>query len=61
MLLDRGMMGDGVADLKAIRQNVENTGYSGFCEVEVFSAKNWWQKDPGQVLDEMIWRFKRYC
>ena len=61
MLLDRGMMGDGVADLKSIRQNVENTGYSGFCEVEVFSAKNWWQKDPGQVLDEMIWRFKRYC
>ena len=38
VLLDRGMMGDGVADLKALRQAVENAGYAGFCEVEVFSA-----------------------
>ena len=33
MLLDRGMMGDGVADLKSIRKWVEQAGYTGHCEV----------------------------
>jgi sugar phosphate isomerase/epimerase len=61
MLLDRGMMGDGVADLKAIRSAVEKTGYRGFCEVEIFSANDWWARDPKQVLDKMISRFKKYC
>lgn len=61
MLLDRGMMGDGVADLKAIRSAVEATGYNGFCEVEIFSAKNWWQRAPGEVLDEIVDRFRTVC
>ena len=61
MLLDRGMMGDGVADLKAIRQCVENAGFNGICEVEVFSAHTWWLKDPGEVLDTMIERFRTVC
>ena len=61
MLLDRGMMGDGVADLKAIRGAVEATGYVGACEVEVFSARNWWQRDPEDVLDEMVRRFRKHC
>ena len=61
VLLDRGMMGDGVADLKAIRAAVENAGYSGFCEVEVFSVNNWWQRDPNEVLDVCIERFRTVC
>jgi sugar phosphate isomerase/epimerase len=61
MLLDRGMMGDGVADLKAIRQAVENAGYQGFCEVEIFSAENWWKRDPAEVLDVIVERFRRTC
>jgi sugar phosphate isomerase/epimerase len=62
MLLDRGMMGDGVADLPAIRHAVEDgAGYTGFCEVEIFSAENWWKRDPGEVLDVMIERFRRCC
>jgi sugar phosphate isomerase/epimerase len=36
MLLDRGMMGDGVADLKAIRAAVEGAGYTGSSEVKIF-------------------------
>jgi sugar phosphate isomerase/epimerase len=40
MLLDRGMMGDGVADLRAIRNAVESNGYSGPCEVEIFSRES---------------------
>lgn len=61
MLLDRGMMGDGVADLRAIRAAVEGAGYAGPCEVEVFSARDWWQRDPGAVLDTMIERFRTVC
>ena len=61
MLLDRAMMGDGVADLKAIRTAVEAAGYSGACEVEIFSASDWWQRDPNEVLDTMIARFRTVC
>ena len=62
MLLDRGMMGDGVADLRAIRQAVEDeAGYSGLCEVEVFSAEDWWRRDPVEVLDVIVGRFRRHC
>lgn len=61
VLLDRGMMGDGVADLKAIRASVEGAGYAGLCEVEIFSANNWWKRDPGEVLDVMVDRFRTLC
>lgn len=62
MLLDRGMMGDGVADLRAIRQAVEEGAtYDGFCEVEIFSAEDWWKRDPAEVLDVIVDRFRRYC
>ena len=61
VLLDRGMMGDGVADLKAIRAAVEAAGYDGPCEVEVFSAQNWWRRDPADVLDACVERFRSVC
>ncbi len=61
ILLDRGMMGDGVADLKHIREAVESAGYLGFCEVEVFSAQNWWKKPPEIVLDTCVERFRTVC
>ena len=61
VLLDRGMMGDGVADLKALRGLVEEVGYFGFCEVEVFSAADWWRRPPGEVLDVCVERFKTVC
>jgi sugar phosphate isomerase/epimerase len=50
LLLDRGMMGDGVIDLRAIRAMVEAAGYSGHCEVEILSAGNWWKRDADEVL-----------
>ncbi|AZO05574.1 MULTISPECIES: sugar phosphate isomerase/epimerase family protein [unclassified Mesorhizobium] len=61
VLLDRGMMGEGVADLKAIRAAVEAAGYDGPCEVEVFSAQNWWKREPGDVLDTCVERFRSVC
>ena len=56
LLLDRGMMGDGVIDLRAVRAQVEAAGYRGHCEVEILSANNWWQRDPDEVLRVCIER-----
>ncbi len=50
LLLDRGMMGDGVIDLRGIRAMVEAAGYNGHCEVEILSANNWWKREPDDVL-----------
>jgi sugar phosphate isomerase/epimerase len=50
MLNDRGMMGDGVIDLPLMRRWMEDAGYRGMHEVEIFSANNWWQRDPDEVL-----------
>lgn len=61
VLLDRGMMGDGVADLRGLRAAVETAGYDGPCEVEIFSAENWWKRDPAEVLDVMVDRFRTVC
>jgi len=50
LLNDRGMMGDGVIDLPLLRSWMENFGYPGMHEVEIFSANNWWKRDPDDVL-----------
>jgi sugar phosphate isomerase/epimerase len=50
LLNDRGMMGDGVIDLPLIRSWVEGAGYRGLQEVEIFSERDWWQRDPDEVL-----------
>jgi sugar phosphate isomerase/epimerase len=50
MLNDRGMMGDGVIDVPAIRAMVEATGYDGAVEVEVFSTLDWWTRPPDEVI-----------
>jgi sugar phosphate isomerase/epimerase len=48
--LDRGMPGDGLIDLPAIRRMVEAAGYGGHREIEIFSTRNWWQRDPDDVV-----------
>jgi sugar phosphate isomerase/epimerase len=50
LLTDRGMMGDGVIDLPLLRTWMEAAGYRGMHEVEIFSANNWWKRDPDEVL-----------
>jgi len=50
LLNDRGMMGDGVINLPLIRSWIEGAGYAGFQEVEIFSERDWWQRDPDEVL-----------
>jgi sugar phosphate isomerase/epimerase len=48
--VDRGMMGDGVIDLPALRRMVEAAGYAAYVEVEIFSERNWWQRAADEVI-----------
>lgn len=61
LLLDRGMMGDGVIDLRRLRGLVEAAGYDGFCEAEIFSRENWWRRPAEEVLTTCIERYRRVC
>jgi len=58
LLNDRGMMGDGVVELKKVRGWVEAAGYAGFSEVEIFSSLDWWERDGGETLDTCIARHR---
>ena len=58
LLNDRGMMGDGVIDIPRIRGWVEDQGFAGYSEVEIFSAGNWWQRERADVLDTCIGRHR---
>jgi sugar phosphate isomerase/epimerase len=57
LLLDRGMMGDGVIDIRKIRGLVEAAGYAGLIEVEIFST-DWWRRDPDEVLRIIAERYR---
>ncbi|HSS69800.1 MAG TPA: sugar phosphate isomerase/epimerase family protein [Casimicrobiaceae bacterium] len=61
LLLDRGMMGDGVIDLPLLRSWMEGAGYHGPHEVEIFSANTWWKRDPDEVLATCIERHQTVC
>lgn len=57
LVWDRGMMGDGVIDIPRIRGWVEAAGYRGFNEIEIFSERNWWKRDPEEVVETCIDRY----
>jgi len=55
--LDRGMPGDGQIALLDWRRMVEQAGYLGPVEVEIFSRERWWQEPAemmtGTIVDRM--------
>jgi sugar phosphate isomerase/epimerase len=57
LLNDRGMMGDGVIELKKVRGWMEAAGYAAFAEVEIFSD-HWWSRPGEEVLDTCIERHR---
>jgi sugar phosphate isomerase/epimerase len=57
ILNDRGMMGDGVIDIKSVRAAVEAQGFAGYSEIEIFS-NDWWSKPMDEVLRTCIARHK---
>jgi sugar phosphate isomerase/epimerase len=61
LLLDRGMMGDGVIDFRGFRRMIEAAGYHGPQEVEIFSSENWWKRPGDEVLATCIERFNSVC
>jgi sugar phosphate isomerase/epimerase len=57
VLNDRGMMGDGVIDIKSVRGAVEAQGFAGYSEIEIFSS-DWWGKPIDEVLQTCIARHR---
>ena len=57
ILNDRGMMGDGVIDIRTLRAAVEAQGFDGYCEIEIFS-NDWWAKPMDDVLRTCIERHR---
>jgi sugar phosphate isomerase/epimerase len=56
LLNDRGMMGDGVIELKKVRGWIDAAGYAGPAEVEIFSER-WWGTPAQEVLSTCIARY----
>lgn len=56
-LWDRGLMGEGCIPVRKIRGWVEETGFDGFYEVEIFSTK-FWEMDQSQFLNKIITAYK---
>jgi sugar phosphate isomerase/epimerase len=57
LLNDRGMMGDGIIELRKIRGFMEDAGYRGAAEVEIFS-EDWWARPLDGVLATCIERHR---
>jgi sugar phosphate isomerase/epimerase len=57
LLNDRGMMGDGVIDIKHLRAAVEDQGFAGYSEIEIFS-NDWWGRSMDEVLRTCIERHR---
>jgi sugar phosphate isomerase/epimerase len=56
-LWDRGLMGEGCIPVNKIRSWVEETGFYGFYEVEIFSHK-FWSEDQSVFLNKIIKAYK---
>ena len=59
ILMGRAMMGEGVIELRQLRQAVDNTGYEGPIEVEIFNEDLWKSADDG-VLERIQHSFVEY-
>ena len=53
LLLDRGIMGEGCIPIPTIRGWMEESGFDGFHEVEIFS-ESYWEIDQDQFLERII-------
>jgi sugar phosphate isomerase/epimerase len=60
MLNDRGLMGEGCIPLRKIRSWVEDTGFNGFIEVEIFSTE-YWKTNQSVFLEKIIKAYKEFA
>jgi sugar phosphate isomerase/epimerase len=59
LLNDRGLMGEGCIPIRQIRGWVENAGFSGYNEVEIFSNRRW-KMDQDEFLKEIVNAYLEY-
>jgi len=59
LLLDRGLMGEGCIDIRRIRGWVEDAGFTGYNEVEIFS-NIYWDQDQDAFLDKIVNAYKKF-
>jgi len=59
LLLDRGLMGEGCIPIKKIRSWVDEAGFKGFNEVEIFSTA-YWKEDQAEFLKQIIKAYKEH-
>lgn len=59
LLNDRGLMGDGCIPIRTIRGWVEQAGFDGCHEIEVFSS-HYWDMDQQQYLQRIIEAYLNY-
>ena len=59
LLFDRGLMGEGAIDIPQIRGWVEEAGFNGFNEVEIFS-QHYWSMNQHDYLNQIISAYKAH-
>jgi sugar phosphate isomerase/epimerase len=59
LLLGRGMMGEGVIDIRSLRKSVERAGYIGPIEVEIFN-QSLWNEEPEAALRRICEAYLRH-
>ena len=59
MLTDRGLMGEGCIPVKQIRGWMEEAGFSGFNEVEIFSERHW-ALDQDRFLADIVDAYRNH-
>lgn len=60
LLNDRGLMGEGCIPIRKIRSWVEDAGFDGFNEVEIFSNE-YWKQDQTAFLKNIIKSYKAFA
>ncbi|HKJ66862.1 MAG TPA: sugar phosphate isomerase/epimerase family protein [bacterium] len=58
LLYDRGIMGEGCIPIRRIREWVEDTGFDGYHEVEIFS-KQYWSMDQDEYLARIMEAYRK--
>ncbi len=57
ILLDRGIMGEGCINISRIKKWVNQAGFDGFNEVEIFSSA-YWAMDQDEYLQKIVEAYK---
>lgn len=60
LLRDRGLMGEGCIPIRQIRGWVQENGFNGFNEVEIFSER-YWAGDQDEFLSRIVASYQQHC